>query len=34
MLRPYLGRVPTVHPTAFVDETAQVIGDVERKDYQ
>jgi gamma-carbonic anhydrase len=29
MLRPYLGRVPVVHPTAFVDETAQVIGDVE-----
>jgi carbonic anhydrase/acetyltransferase-like protein (isoleucine patch superfamily) len=29
MLRPYLGRVPTVHPTAFIDQTAQVIGDVE-----
>ena len=29
MLRPYRGRVPRVHPTAFVDSTAQVIGDVE-----
>jgi carbonic anhydrase/acetyltransferase-like protein (isoleucine patch superfamily) len=29
MLRPYCGRVPSVHPTAFVDDTAQVIGDVE-----
>ncbi len=29
MLRPYRGRVPTVHPTAFVDQSAQVIGDVE-----
>ena len=29
MLRPYRGHVPVVHPTAFVDETAQVIGDVE-----
>jgi carbonic anhydrase/acetyltransferase-like protein (isoleucine patch superfamily) len=29
MLRAYRGRVPTVHPTAFVDESAQVIGDVE-----
>jgi carbonic anhydrase/acetyltransferase-like protein (isoleucine patch superfamily) len=29
MLRPYRGRVPRVHPTAFVDGTAQVIGDVE-----
>jgi carbonic anhydrase/acetyltransferase-like protein (isoleucine patch superfamily) len=29
MLRPYRGRVPTVHSTAFVDESAQVIGDVE-----
>ena len=29
MLRPYLGRVPTVHPTAFIDQTAQVVGDVE-----
>ena len=29
MLRPYRGRLPTVHPTAYVDESAQVIGDVE-----
>ena len=29
MLRPYRGRVPSVHPTAFVDQSAQVIGDVE-----
>jgi carbonic anhydrase/acetyltransferase-like protein (isoleucine patch superfamily) len=29
MLRPYRGRVPLVHSTAFVDESAQVIGDVE-----
>jgi carbonic anhydrase/acetyltransferase-like protein (isoleucine patch superfamily) len=29
MLRPYRGRMPAVHPTAFVDESAQVIGDVE-----
>ena len=29
MLRPYRGRVPLVHATAFVDESAQVIGDVE-----
>jgi carbonic anhydrase/acetyltransferase-like protein (isoleucine patch superfamily) len=28
MLRPYRGRVPAVAPSAFVDETAQVIGDV------
>ena len=28
MLRPYLGRLPAVHPTAFVDQSAQVIGDV------
>ena len=28
MLRPYRGVRPTVHPTAFVDESAQVIGDV------
>lgn len=28
MLRPYRGLLPTVHPTAFVDESAQVIGDV------
>jgi carbonic anhydrase/acetyltransferase-like protein (isoleucine patch superfamily) len=29
MLRQYRGRVPRVHPTAFVDDTAVVIGDVE-----
>ena len=29
MLRPYRGTSPRVHPTAFVDESAQVIGDVE-----
>jgi carbonic anhydrase/acetyltransferase-like protein (isoleucine patch superfamily) len=28
MLRPFRGRLPAVHPTAFVDESAQVIGDV------
>jgi carbonic anhydrase/acetyltransferase-like protein (isoleucine patch superfamily) len=28
MLRPYRGRVPLVHATAFVDASAQVIGDV------
>jgi carbonic anhydrase/acetyltransferase-like protein (isoleucine patch superfamily) len=29
MLRPYRGRLPKVHPTAYVDQSAQVIGDVE-----
>jgi carbonic anhydrase/acetyltransferase-like protein (isoleucine patch superfamily) len=29
MLRPYRGRLPVVDPTAFVDPSAQVIGDVE-----
>jgi carbonic anhydrase/acetyltransferase-like protein (isoleucine patch superfamily) len=29
MLRPYRGRLPVVHPTAYVDDSAQVIGDVE-----
>ena len=29
MLRPYKGSRPRVHPTAFVDQSAQVIGDVE-----
>jgi|SRR5947207_10099407 len=29
MLRPHRGRMPRVHPTAFIDESAQVIGDVE-----
>ena len=28
MLRPYRGTLPEVHPTAFVDASAQVIGDV------
>jgi hypothetical protein len=28
MLRSYKGRLPTVHSTADVDESAQVIGDV------
>ena len=28
MLRPYRGVLPDVHPTAFIDESAQVIGDV------
>jgi carbonic anhydrase/acetyltransferase-like protein (isoleucine patch superfamily) len=29
MLRPYRGRLPVAHPTAYVDPSAQVIGDVE-----
>ena len=29
MLRPFRGQLPRVHPTAFVDASAQVIGDVE-----
>ena len=29
MLRPYRGINPRVHPTAFIDDSAQVIGDVE-----
>ena len=29
MLRSYRGVLPRVHPSAFVDESAQVIGDVE-----
>jgi len=29
MLRPHRGRLPHVHPTAFIDQSAQVIGDVE-----
>ena len=29
MIRPYRGRLPRVHPTAFIDDSAQVIGDVE-----
>ncbi len=29
MIRPYRSVLPRIHPTAFVDDTAQVIGDVE-----
>jgi len=29
MLRPYRGRLPKLHPTAYVDASAQVVGDVE-----
>jgi len=29
MLRPYKGTHPLVHPTAYIDASAQVIGDVE-----
>jgi carbonic anhydrase/acetyltransferase-like protein (isoleucine patch superfamily) len=29
MLRPYRGVLPRVHPTAIIDDSAQVIGDVE-----
>jgi len=29
MLRPYKGTLPVVHPTAYIDPSAQVIGDVE-----
>ena len=29
MLRPFRGRMPRVHPTVYIDESAQVIGDVE-----
>jgi carbonic anhydrase/acetyltransferase-like protein (isoleucine patch superfamily) len=29
MIRPYRGLLPRVHPTAFIDDSAQVIGDVE-----
>jgi carbonic anhydrase/acetyltransferase-like protein (isoleucine patch superfamily) len=29
MLRPYRGQLPRVHPSAFIDASAQVIGDVE-----
>ena len=29
MLRPHRGRFPRVHPSAFIDDSAQVIGDVE-----
>jgi carbonic anhydrase/acetyltransferase-like protein (isoleucine patch superfamily) len=29
VLRPYRGQQPRVHPTAFIDDSAQVIGDVD-----
>jgi carbonic anhydrase/acetyltransferase-like protein (isoleucine patch superfamily) len=29
MLRPFRGVLPRVHPSAFIDDSAQVIGDVE-----
>src|SRR3954447_26911812 len=29
MIRPYRGILPRVHPTAYIDDSAQVIGDVE-----
>ena len=29
MLRPYRGILPRIHPSAFIDDSAQVIGDVE-----
>jgi carbonic anhydrase/acetyltransferase-like protein (isoleucine patch superfamily) len=29
VLRPYRGVLPRVHPTAFIDDSAQLIGDVE-----
>lgn len=29
MLRPYRGQVPRVHPSCFIDQSAQIIGDVE-----
>ena len=29
MLRPFRGVLPRVHPTTFIDDSAQVIGDVE-----
>lgn len=29
MLRPYRGTMPRVHPSAYIDDSAQVVGDVE-----
>jgi carbonic anhydrase/acetyltransferase-like protein (isoleucine patch superfamily) len=29
VLRPYRGQLPRIHPSAFIDDSAQVIGDVE-----
>jgi carbonic anhydrase/acetyltransferase-like protein (isoleucine patch superfamily) len=28
MIKPYRGTVPTIHPTAFIEDTAVIIGDV------
>ena len=28
MLRPYRGTLPQIHPSAYIDESAQIIGDV------
>ncbi|MBI5179591.1 MAG: gamma carbonic anhydrase family protein [Nitrospinae bacterium] len=28
MIKPYKGVLPTIHPTAFIEDSAQVIGDV------
>jgi carbonic anhydrase/acetyltransferase-like protein (isoleucine patch superfamily) len=28
VIRPYRGTVPSIHPTAYIDDSAQVIGDV------
>ena len=32
MIRPHRGRLPRVHPTAFIDDSAQLIGEVEIAD--
>jgi carbonic anhydrase/acetyltransferase-like protein (isoleucine patch superfamily) len=29
MIRPFQGKHPQIHPTAFIEESAQIIGDVE-----
>lgn len=29
MIRPFRGKHPQIHPTAFIEESAQIIGDVE-----
>lgn len=28
MIRPFRGKLPQIHPTAFIEESAQIIGDV------
>jgi carbonic anhydrase/acetyltransferase-like protein (isoleucine patch superfamily) len=28
MIRPFQGKRPQIHPTAFIEESAQIIGDV------